>query len=259
MGMTQYQKDLRDGVLNETTAYYPDRNDDIERKRELAEAFVGNPTRDTFAELVAHKGFWATEPRRSIDYYVDDIVFDEQTPAEVAHAVEQAVDDTDALADVYELDGFGWATATELLHVLAPNTYAILNKRAVTGMEALGYDAPNTQTASVEEYWTFVDDVWEAYEEYDLRAAVNNSPETPDIPEEATDLEAADAAFNAHYDDAAGFDLEALREAQTTGGRFEVSEELWQMIEEEIADDPTYRDEEDFLYAAVRNELNRDN
>jgi hypothetical protein len=236
--------------------YYPDRNDDIETKRELAEAFLENPSRDAFAELVAHDGFWATEPRRSIDYYLDDIVFDDQTPDEVAAAVDRAVEDTDALEDVLELDGFGWATATELLHALAPDTYAILNKRAVAGMEALGYDAPNRQTASVEEYWDFVDDVREAYAEYDLRAAVNESESAPDIPESHTDLEAADAAFNAHYDeDAHDINLEALREARSSGRRLEVPEELWERIEAEIADDPTYRDVEDFLYSAVRNEL----
>lgn len=239
--------------------YYPERNDDVEKKRELAETFLETPTRDTFAELVAHDGFWATEPRQSIDYYVDEVVFDEQSPEEVATAVQRALADTDAFEDVWELDGFGWATATELLHVLAPDTYAILNKRAVAGMEALGYGAPNRQTASIEEYWDFVDDVWEAYEEYDLRTVVNESSTAPDVPENASDLEAADAAFNAHYDDdAEDIDLEALREERTARRRLDVPEELWQTIEEEVASDPTYRDVEDFLYSAVRNELNRD-
>ena len=239
--------------------YYPDRNDDISKKRELAEKFLGTPTRDSFAELVAFKGFWATEPRRNIDYYVDDIVFKQQTPEDVATTVSRAVDDTGALEDVLALDGFGWATATELLHTLAPDTYAILNKRAVEGMEALGYEAPNTQTASVSDYWAFVEDVRDAHEKYALREVVNESSETPAIPTTATDLEAADAAFNAHYESSAeDFDLEALRDAKTAGTRITVPEGLWQMIEEEIARDPTYRDVEDFLYSAVRNELNRD-
>jgi len=55
-------------VEDSTMAYYPDRNDDIAEKRKLAKNFLDNPTRDAFAELVAHDGFWATEPRRSIDY-----------------------------------------------------------------------------------------------------------------------------------------------------------------------------------------------
>jgi len=37
-----------------------------------------------------------------------------------------------------------------------------------------------------------------------------------------------------------------------------VPEELWERIEEKVVSDPTYRDVEDFLYSAVRNELNRD-
>ncbi|MDL0135832.1 hypothetical protein PNP85_06485 [Halobacterium salinarum] len=239
--------------------YYPDRNDEIEEKRKLAEAFLENPARDAFATLVAHGGFWATETRGSIDHYVDDIVFEDQTPDEVATAVERALKDTDGLEEVLDLDGFGWATTTELLHVLVPDTYAILNKRAVAGMEALGHDPPNRQTASVEEYWDFVDDVQEAYETYDLRVVVNESESAPDVPENHTDLEAADAAFNAHYDeDAYDIDLAALREARTGGRRLEVPEELWERIEAEVAGDPTYRDVEDFLYSAVRNELNRD-
>lgn len=240
-------------------SYYPDRNDDIEEKRKLAKAFIKTPTRDTFTELVAHDGFWATETRGSIDHYVDNIVFDEQTPEEVATAIEQALKDRDALEDIRELDGFGWATATELLHSLAPDTYPILNKRAVAGMEALDYEVPNKQTASVEEYWDFVNDVEEAYEKYGLRTVINESESAPPIPEDATDFEAADAAFNAHYDeDAYDIDLEALREARKGGRRLEVPEDLWERIETEVANDPTYRDVEDFLYSAVRNELDRD-
>jgi len=238
-------------------SYYPDRNDDIEEKRDLAENFLKTPSRDTFVELVSHDGFWATETRGSIDHYVDNIVLDDQSPGEVVATVERALEDTDALEDVLELDGFGWATATELLHVLAPETYAILNKRAVIGMAALGHGAPNRQTASVEEYWDFVDDIREAYEEYELRAVIDESESAPDIPDNHTNLEAADAAFNAHYDEEAyDIDLEALREARTGGRRLEVPEELWDRIEAEVADDPTYRDVEDFLYSAVRNELN---
>jgi len=65
---------------------------------------------------------------------------DGKTPEKVATTIAQAVEDTDVLEDVQELNGFGWATTTELLHVLALETYAILNKGAVVGMEALGYD-----------------------------------------------------------------------------------------------------------------------
>lgn len=103
-------------------SYYPDRNDDIEEKCELAENFLETPTHDSFVELVSHDGFWATETRGSIDHYADNIVLDDQTPDKVAATVERALRDTDALEDVLELDGFGWATATELLHVLAPDT-----------------------------------------------------------------------------------------------------------------------------------------
>jgi hypothetical protein len=238
--------------------YYPERDDDIEKKRELAEAFLEEPSRDAFAELVDHRGFWATEPRRSIDYYVDDIVFDEQTPAEVATAVKMAVENTDALNGVLELDGFGWATATELLHVLVPDTYAIHNKRAVAGMEALGYEVPSTQTASIDEYWEFVTAVEDAIKQYNLRGVVNASSEAPDVPAEATEFEAADSAFNAHYDnDAEDLDLRDVRETQTAGTQLEISDELAKEIDQAVTATPTYRDVEDFLYSAVRRELER--
>lgn len=238
--------------------YYPDRNDDIEGKRRHAQEFLDHPSRGTFTALVGDDGLWATEPRRNIHHYVDNIVFAEQTPEEVAAVVERAVEDPDALEDVLALDGFGWATATELLHVLAPDTYAILNKRAVAGMEALGYDTPSRQTASVEEYWDFVGNVEDAIGQYDLRELVNESTETPDVPEDHTDLEAADAAFNAHYDDdAENFDLRAIREAQVAETQLNVPEELWELVEEKVANTATYRDVEDFIYSAIRNELNR--
>ena len=102
-------------------------------------------------------------------------------------------------------------------------------------MERLGYDAPNRQTVSIEEYWDFVDNIREAYEVYELRAVVDESESALDIPDDHTDLE-------------------ALREARTGGRQLEVPDELWDRIE--VEDDPTYRDVENFLYSAVRNELN---
>ncbi len=237
--------------------YYPNRWEHIEEKREAAEEFVNDPTRDAFVELVDHPYFWATRPRRSIDYYVDDIVFADQTPEQVADAVRDAVEDADALEPVLELDGFGWATATELLHVLVPDTYAILNKRAVAGMEALGYGAPSPQTASTEEYWAFVDAVKEASETYDLRGVVNTSSELPSVPDWATDLEAADSTFNAHYDDDVAFNLTDVREAQRGGTQLDIPDDLETEIGQIVAEKPTYRDLEDFVYSAIRRELER--
>lgn len=235
--------------------YYTDRNDDIDRKRELAREFIDNPTRDTLHDLVGFRGFWASEPRMSIDHYVDQLILDTQTPPEVATTVERATTDTDALEDVLDLDGFGWATATELLHALEPDTYAILNKRSVAGMEALGYEPPNRQTASIDEYWAFVADIEDAIAEYDPRTIVNETADAPDIPSHHTEFEAADAAFNAHFDPDCSLDLAAVRETRTTGTHLELDDDLTAAIDRVVADNPAYRDREDFVHAAIRREL----
>lgn len=237
--------------------YYPDRDDDIQEKRRLAQAFLDNPIRDTFAALVSCDGFWATEARRSIPYYVDDVVLTKgQTPQDIADAVQTALDDPDKVGDVEDLNGFGWATATELLHVLRPDTFAIFNKRAVDGLQALGFEPPNPQYASTEEYWSFVDQVETAINTYDLRAVYESSAVVPRLTD-PTDFEVADNLFNTHYDDAADFNLADMAEERAGGTAIEISEELKQEIESVVAGNPTFRDVEDFVYSAIRQELQR--
>lgn len=237
--------------------YYPDRDDDIQEKRRLAQAFLDNPTRDTFADLVEFKGFWATEARRSIPYYVDDVVLtDGQTPQDIADAIQAALNDPDKVDDVKDLNGFGWATSTELLHVLKPDTFAIFNKRAVDGLTALGYEPPNPQYASVEEYWAFVNQVEDAIENFDLRGVVGSSPVVPNLTD-PTDFEIADNAFNTHYDDGADFDLADIREERQGGMDISLPEDLTQEISAAVDANVTYRDVEDFVYSAVRQELQR--
>lgn len=166
-----------------------------------------------------------------------------------------ATTDTDALGDVLALDGFRMATATELLHALAPDTYAILNKRSVAGMEALGYEPPNRQTASIDEYWAFVEDVEDAIAAYDPRTIVNETADAPDIPSHHTEFEAVDAAFNAHFDPDCSLDLAAVREDQSTGRRLDLDDDLTAEIDRVVTGDPAYRDLEDFVYSAIRREF----
>lgn len=241
----------------QSMTYYRDRDDDITKKRELALAFLDNPTRDTFAELVGFKGFWATEARRSIDYYVDDVVLtDGQTLQDIADAVEDAQNVPDNIEHVEDLNGFGWATSTELLNALRPDRFAIFNKRAVSGLTALGYDPPNPQYATTAEYWDFVHMIEDAIEQYDLIIVYEESTVVPRLTD-PTDFEVADNLFNTHYADETDFDLADIREERAGGADIAIPEELEQEIEAVVSGNVTYRDLEDFIYSAIRNELQR--
>ena len=92
-------------------------------------------------------------------------------------------------------------------------------------------------------------------EEYDPRSLVNETADAPDIPEHHTEFEAADAAFNAHYDEDCSLDLAAVREDQATGTRLDIDDDLTTAINRVVADNPAYRDLEDFVHAAIRREL----
>lgn len=237
--------------------YYPRRDGHIQEKRRLAKTFLDNPTWDTFAGLVGFDGFWATEARRSIDYYVNDVVLtDGQTPQDIADTVQSALGDPGNIDAVEDLNGFGWATSTELLHVLQPDTFAIFNKRAVSGLTALGFKPPNPQYATTAEFWDFVHMVEDAIEQFDLRTVYEESAVAPRLTD-PTDLEVADNLFNTHYADETDFDLADIRSEQAGGMEIEVPEELKQRIEAAVAGNPTYRDLEDFVYSAIRNELQR--
>ena len=181
----------------------------VERKQDRATTFMENPSRETFAELIDKKHFWATRARGSTDQYLDKFVFaDEQPPEEVAATIQEALD-TGVVELLTELDGFGWATGTEILRALEPDRFAILNTRSKLGLETLGYSAPNKNTASQSQYEAFVEKVRDASQEFDLEKVVEDVTGTP-IPEWATELEIADFAFSLHHDEK--YDLTTLNE-----------------------------------------------
>lgn len=169
----------------------------VDRKRELAEAFLEHPSRNTFADLIDKKHFWATRARGSTDHYLDQFVFaGDQTPESVAKTIE-TVRETGTVEPLTDLNGFGWATGTELLRALEPDQFAILNTRSKNGLEALGYSAPNKNTASQSQYETFVENIHEASSRFDLRTVVEDVS-GQSIPSWATELEVADFAFSLH-------------------------------------------------------------
>jgi hypothetical protein len=186
----------------------------VKRKQERASAFLDQPSRESFAELVDKNHFWATRARGSIEKYLDRLVFtDEQTPDSIADTIQHALD-TGEVEPVTELDGFGWATGTEILRALEPSRFAILNTRSKIGLEALGYEAPNKNTASQSEYEEFVENVRDASAHYDLHSLVEDITGTP-IPEWATGIEVADFVFSLHHDEKC--DLEELRTEPEVG------------------------------------------
>jgi energy-coupling factor transporter ATP-binding protein EcfA2 len=199
----------------------------VRTKRKKVDEFIDSPSRDSFEALVSHEYFWATRAFGSIDYYLNEYVFPEQEPDEIATVISEAatteLDEPDVLEDILELDGFGWPVATEILRSREPDKFAILNERAKKGLSALGYTPPDKNTATPEEYAEMVSDVREAVKRYELHDLITDQTgET--IPEWATDLEITDRAFTLHV--AGELDLESVTETDEREGG-EVVMETW--------------------------------
>lgn len=73
-----------------------------------------------------------------------------------------------------------------------------------------------------------------------------------------TDFDIADNAFNTHYDDV-DFDLANIREKRQGDMEESLPEDLTQEIGAAVDANAMYRDEEDFVYSAIRQELERAN
>ncbi|MFB6210411.1 MAG: MrcB family domain-containing protein [Halobacteriales archaeon] len=181
----------------------------VMRKREKADAFLENPSEEIFRELVDSNHFWG-----SMAYPMwHRELFDRHTPEEVAQTLREARENA-SLEAILDLHQFGEGKATEVLRALAPDQYAILNKRSREGMEILGYNLPD-RNPSDDAYREFTENVREAYEKYDLREFMTEAKDEP-IPPNATPLEIADWAFSEHYDS----DLD-LHDVVDRGGKTE--------------------------------------
>lgn len=234
---------MKTEVINDPDSYW----ERVILKRQLAQAFIENPSRQTLKEL--GEAMWAFQAYGSVDYYLDEHALNGQTPNEIASVFEDAIA-AEEPERVTELRGFRWPSATEILRALEPEDYAILNTRSASGMDALGYSPPNPKSASPDQYAEFVGDVKEAATHYDLRTVAREGHGP--IPDEITDLEVADGAFTRHYD--GDVNLAETRESRV---RSLLPDEMWREIEEEVDQNHRYRDVTDFLYSAVRAELGR--
>lgn len=160
-------------------------------KRIKVAAFLENPSKDIFRELVDQDHFWGSMAYQAWHREL----FDRHTPREVAKTLREARNEGN-LEAILELHQFGEGKATEILRAIAPDRFAILNRRSREGMEALGYEVPKS-TPSDDEYQAFTDRVREAYEKYDLRQLMTEVKDEQ-IPPNATPLEIADWAFSEH-------------------------------------------------------------
>ena len=173
----------------------------VKNKREYTEEFLTTPTENLFHRVVDTDHFRGTRAFGSLDYYVDTLVFAAQRPRKVAAALQAAADDglnnESSVEAVLQLDGFGWAIATEILHAINPEEFAVLNSRSVDALSSLGYETPNPKSASVGEYIQFVANVRDAIEKHELPTRVANFSEET-LPEWASEIELADRAFTLH-------------------------------------------------------------
>jgi len=196
----------------------------VQTKRTFAEDFLTTPTQNLFHRLVDPDHFRATNAFGSLDYYVEDVVFADQSPEEVAATLrsvaEAGLQNDGSLEDVLELDGFGWAVATEILHAISPAEFAILNSRSVTALSALEFDTPNPESATIEEYRQFVANIQTAIQKHEIPTRI---PEFTDerIPEWASNFELAERAFTLHVTEGMGLS------PQTTVSEQEAIIETW--------------------------------
>lgn len=223
----------------------------IDSKQKAVKEFIDDPSRENLHELLSE--LWVVQRGwNNIDHFLDEYFLADQTPDEIAETIDKARRTGDA-ALVEELDGFGWPVASETLSAIAPDEFALLNTRSVEGMEALGYDVPNPKSASPEQYRQFCDDIEDAVTRYPLKELAEEIEGSPS-PSETPDYLIADLCFAFHYDDDSEIDLSELEEETLSDF---LDPELAAEVANAVATSPRYRDTTDFLYAAIRNELDR--
>lgn len=230
----------------------------IESKQKAAEEFIDSPSRETLHKALSE--LWLIQRSiNNIDYFLDENFLAEQTPSEIAAELDKARR-TGNPDPVRNLDGFGWATATEILSALAPSRFALLNKRSTGGMQDLGdYDVPHHKSANLDQYQQFCDDVKDAASRYPLEELAADIKEEP-APEGTPDYLIADLCFAHHYDDDNEVDLTELDPNEdplmvlVENGI--VSDELYEEIRDTVATSPLYESDKEFFRAAIRNELN---
>lgn len=227
----------------------------IESKQRAAEGFIDNPSRETLHDALSE--LWLIQRSiNNIDYFLDENFLAEQSPSEIASTLDKART-TGNPDPVRSLDGFGWATATEILSALAPAKFALLNSRSTKAMDDLGnYDVPHHKSANLSQYEQFCNDIKDATTRYPLRELAAEI-QGESAPEGTPDYLIADLCFTAHYNDDSKIDLTELEEDPLSVlTEYEIlSEEFHAEISDAVAECSLYEDNEEFLRAAIRNEV----
>lgn len=229
----------------------------IDEKYAKFEKFLETPTRRTFVEAMQETWYYERSIN-NINYYVDNYFLDDQTAEEIAERIGKARR-TGNPDPVRKLDGFGWATATEILSALEPSKFTLLNSRSAEAMEDIGYAGrvPNPRSASLSQYRGFSEAVQEAVRRFPLRQrATELKGEAP--PEGTPGYLIADLCFAHHYNKGE-FSLDEIQ-----------PDPLWHLIESDVIDDQMqaeieetvaeggfYDGTREFLRAALRNEVGR--
>lgn len=221
----------------------------IEATRQSIEDFLTNPTRGTLINYIDE--LWAMRAVNSTEWFVDENCLTDQTPDDIATTISEARRDG-SIEDVVELGGYGWPVATETLHALNPETFPILNRRAVASMDALGYDTPNPKSANPAQYWQFAEDVESAAIRYPLSEEAELLLGQP--PGGTPRYLIADASFSCHYSDEYETDFS---EIEKSGILHKLPPEFESQVVEAVKESSQYRDTTDFVYSALRNELDR--
>jgi MoxR-like ATPase len=147
---------------------------DIELRRQRADAFLSDPSRDQFEAWLEPFPWFVSRWAES----KADRVFDEYPPESVATTLTEAAEAGPVgLESVLSLPGFGVTAATEALASIAPAKFVPLNKRVTESLEALGYEPPSPDTTSVQSYQTLLDLVDTILERSDVTAAVEGAPD----------------------------------------------------------------------------------
>lgn len=162
-------------------------------KRRKMSAFVDEPSRDTFAELVSPYHFSGTRGIADLDAYLAEDVFGERDPAELAEVIN-AANAADQPSTLAELSAFDWPSATELLRALDPAGHVWVNRKTRDGMVHLGFTTHADPELDDAWYRAFRQDVQEAVDTYNMDHLAARAEDDP-VPDWASPFEVADCVF----------------------------------------------------------------
>lgn len=231
-------------------------NYSIVNKRKKFDTFWDNPTIETLKETAGT--WWATVPRWSMDHYVEEVILGKgHSPEEIRNMIQEILNEERSITNA-DIPGMGVSTVTEVLEIIDSKTYATLNSKSRSGMEALGYEVPD-DNLSDEEYFEFVEDVKEAVEEYGFWEQLAERDDIGDLSN-MNDIDIAQAVFHLHNEDEFDFNLSEIRKAkrQTRVVDVEIPRGVYDQVGKIVSGSLLYTDEEDYIRSKIRGAVEQD-